>query len=353
MITPENNFENNEVPKITPENLETKKLSQEEFLNWLNKEEKTFKNESIEQIDKSNSLGLNKETFEKIKNETGVEQELSNLDIEAENYVNEARNEIREQPEFENSEIKEDGMQNVTKKVQELYINLAEKYLDDENPLKAKIINFYSDFDRLQNELKVVFKGLREEEIYKKIEEVEERLNDRTFFIEHYQKIFERIEVFNNIKDRMQKNPLATQEEYDLGVYKEGLEAQVRDACFLLQKKGYKTFESGFREKEGDRDQYVGMYNKNINIPESVINYFKEKQFEISVIHHDDRTVVNIHPESSNAVTLEEWKNIWNDLVDKLPMAKKEDFNDRKKYLLHTSFRERQDNLRARKRFQI
>ncbi len=248
----------------------------------------------------------------------------------------------------ENSEVEQEKIKNVTERVQKLYIDLANKHLDEKSPLKAKIINYYSDFNRLQNELRIVFKDLNEDEINKKIEEVEEKLNDKTFFIEHYQKTFERTEVFNNIKYRMMENPLATQEEYDLGVYKEGLETQVRDACFLLQKKGYKTFESGFREKEDNRDQYIGMYNKNIDIPKSIVDYFEEKQFEISVIHHDDRTVINIHPENANAVTLDEWKTIWNDLAEKLPVAKEEDFSYNKKYSLHTSFRQRQDKLRVR-----
>ncbi len=91
-------------------------------------------------------------------------------------------------------------------------------------------------------------------------------------------------------------------------------ETQVREAIFVLQGRRHKTFESGFREKSDNRDQYIGMYNKHINIPDSVIDYFKVKQFEIPVVDKDDRTVVNIHPENANAITLEEWKAVWDDL---------------------------------------
>jgi hypothetical protein len=355
MTTPENpnpiknNLENSEVPKVTPENLEPKEISNEEFSDYSKNEEIAFKNETTEEMEKSNSVNLDEETFEKVKNETGVEEELAEIDRESEKIVAESQQEIGQGAKTPEKIDEQEKMKNVTESVQKLYFELADKHLDEKSPLKEKIINFYSDFDRLQNELKVVFKGLSEGEISKKIEEVKERLNDKTFFVEHYQKIFERTEVFNGIKNRMMENPLATQEEYDLGVYKEGLETQVRDACFSLQKKGYKTFESGFREKEGNRDQYLGMYNKNIDVPESVTDYFKEKQFEISIIHHDDRTVINIHPENADAVTLDEWKKIWDELAEKLPVAKEEDFSKNKKYSLHTSFRERQDNLRAGK----
>jgi len=354
MTTPENpnknNLENNEVPKVTPENLEQKEISQEEFLNYSKEEVASFKNETAEEMEKSNSVNLDEETFEKIKNETGVEKELAEIDKGPERVIAESQQEVNSETKTP-EEIEKEKMKNVTENVQKLYIDLANKHLDEKSPLKAKIIDFYSDFDRLQNELEVAFKGLDEEEISKKIEEVKEKLDDQTFFVEHYQKIFERTEVFNGIKHRMKEDPLSTQEEYDLGVYKEGLESQVRNACFSLQKKGYKTFESGFREKEGNRDQYIGMYNKNINIPKSVIDYFKEKQFEISVIRHDDRTVINIHPENADAITVDKWKIIWDDLAEKLPVTEKEDFSKNKEYLLHTSFRERQDKLRTGKNF--
>jgi hypothetical protein len=246
----------------------------------------------------------------------------------------------------EETETEQKKWENVTKKIQKLYIGLANEYLGDENILKKRIIDFYSDSDRLQGELQVVFKDLDEQGINKKIEEVKENFKDKTFFIEYHDKIFERIAVFQGIRKRMIEEPIATEEEYELGVYKEGLESQVRDAVCALHKKGYKTFESGFREKKDNRDQYIGMYNKKVSLPSSVINYFKEKQFTISVIKESDRTVINIHPENDNAVTVEDWKVIWDDLADKLPVAEEEDFDDVKIYGLHKRFRDRQNTLR-------
>ena len=343
-----NNIENTENSKDISENLEPKEISNEELFEYADKEGVDFKNETSELMEKSNSVNLDEESFEKVKNETRVEDELAEIDKESEKIIAEFQQKIN-QDNKTTDKTEEEKIKNITENVSRLYINLANKHLDDKNPLKEKIINFYSNFDRLQNELKFVFKNLNEEEINLKIKETEEKLNDKTFFIEHYQKIFERTKVFNGIKNRIIENPLATKEEYDLGVYKEGLEDQVEEACFSLQKKGYKTFESGFREKEGNRDQYLGMYNKNINIQKSVIDYFKEKQFEISVIRQEDRTIINIHPENPEAVTIEEWKTIWDELSEKLPVAEEEDFSKSKKYLLHTSFRERQDKLKEDK----
>lgn len=42
------------------------------------------------------------------------------------------------------------------------------------------------------------------------------------------------------------REPKATEMEYRLGIYREWLEPAVRDAVFLLRKKGYASYESGF-----------------------------------------------------------------------------------------------------------
>lgn len=249
----------------------------------------------------------------------------------------------------ERSNIERLDLGKVTEKVKNLYLELANTHLNDGDPLKEKIVSYYSDTPRLQKELAVVFKGLTGQEINSKIEEVAEKLSDKTLFVEHYQKIFERIDTKHNMLRRMQENPEATDEEYELGTYKEGVEQQVRDACFALNRKGYKTFESGFREKDGDRDQYIGMYNYNVELPASLIESFKEKQFDISIIREDDRTVINIHPERAEPVTLTEWKQLWDELAERLPVASPEDFSGVKAYKLHTEFREKQDALRAQR----
>ena len=331
MTTPENknNLENNEIPKVTPENLEPKEISLEELLEYSNNEGVVFKNETAEEMEKSNSVNLDKETFEKIKNETGVENELAEIDKESEKIIAESQQEInsdtknQDKPKkttLEGIEWKQDEksestlenhteeLKNTVKKVQDLYIGLAEKYLDQKSTLKERIINYYSDSERLERELSVVFKGLNEQEINSEIERVSKLFENRTFFIEHNQKIHERTETFRRERERGIENPNATDEEYELGVYKEGLEMQVKDAVFALAKKGYKTFQSGFREKK-DRDQYVDMYNKNINLPDSLIQHFREKGFEISTLHQNDRTSIDIHPIYDQAVTFGRMEN--------------------------------------------
>jgi len=367
--TNKNNFENNETPKVASEKVEEKEISQEEFSNWADSEKESFKKETAEGIEKSNSVNLDDETFEKIKNETGVERKLSAIDKEAEQYINEARgqnekSEIVEEQKIKDSEFPLEAQNqvdgNLEKKeneppfyvneIQQLYIDLANKYLKEENQLKKVIIDYYSNTEKLTEELSNVFKGKSESEIKEKIEEVKKRFENPAFFIEHNQKIHERTATFNRTREREINNPIATEDEYDIGAYKEALETQVRDAVFILQKKGYKTFQSGFREKEGDRRQYVDMYNKKVNLSESFLKSFKEKGFEISPVNDSDRTTIYINPINEKPVNLDEWKKIWDEFAQEIPKAEEEDFGDIKRYSLYTEFRKKQDLLKTEKR---
>lgn len=100
MTTPEeqnkNGIENNEIPKIIPENQEEKETSPEELLEFANTEENNFKQETTAEISKLNSIDIDQPTFENIKNETRVEKELNAINSEAEKYINEVRQLIKE-----------------------------------------------------------------------------------------------------------------------------------------------------------------------------------------------------------------------------------------------------------------
>ncbi len=246
---------------------------------------------------------------------------------------------------YNQAESKDDGFENIVKLMQDLYIGLAEKHLPEESSLRKRIIEYYSDTSRLQEELSAVFKDVTQKEAAKRIQEVASKFEDQTFFIEHYQKIFERTDTFARNRQRAQENPIASQEEYDAGAYKEGLETQVSDAMFALRRNGYQTFESGFRE-DNTRDQYVGMYNKKVILPDSLRAQLKNKNFAITLIPHSDRTIINIHPLSSEPVSLEVWKAIWDEFSASMPKAEQEDLSVAQTYSYHNDFRQRQDVLK-------
>lgn len=299
----------------------------------LNKLKKYFGFESIVDVP---SLTQSKDrlSFLKRQNEEYADKSNEqNIEIQTKQAVREKQQEISEE---------------VVKRVQHLYIGLAEKYLPEEDRLRKRIVDYYSGTERLRQELSFVFKDMDEKEIDNKINKVEQLFQSRTLFIEHYQKIFERSDAMKRNKIRGKENPIATDEEYEAGTYKDGLEMQVRDAVFAFMKKGYKSFESGFREKDTNRDQYIGFYNKKVNLMEDVIGYFRDKGFEITVVNDYDRTTINIHPTLEEAIMLEEWKEIWDELAEKIDRADLENFDQIEIGTLHSYFRESQDNLRER-----
>jgi len=85
----QNKIENNEILATTPEKTEEKEISSEEFLEIANTEEQNFKQETTDEISKLNSANVDEPTFEKIKNETSIEQNLNEVNNEASQVINE------------------------------------------------------------------------------------------------------------------------------------------------------------------------------------------------------------------------------------------------------------------------
>lgn len=102
-----NNLENNEAPKPSQENIEQKEISQEEFLNWLDNEGNSFKQETQTELAKANSVDIDQPTFEKIKNETNVENDLNSLDQEVAELILEEKQQVTKELNHESEISKE------------------------------------------------------------------------------------------------------------------------------------------------------------------------------------------------------------------------------------------------------
>lgn len=107
-----NKIENNEIVKPIIETSE-KKISPEEFSDFLDSEKTSFKQETEEERKNLNSIGLDEPSFEQAKVEIGVEEDLQGVDKEVEDIVVEAKKESRfnlEKPEgFYKNKIKRVG----------------------------------------------------------------------------------------------------------------------------------------------------------------------------------------------------------------------------------------------------
>lgn len=230
-------------------------------------------------------------------------------------------------------------------KVQTTVIELANRHLEHGDPLHSYIVEYYSDTKKLEFELGNVLRGLDEARIDAYIAELKQKFSNPAYFIERFERMQERGAAKERMKERYEKDPLATPEEYDAGIYREGIESQVVDAVFELRKKGYDTFQSGFTEKD-PRDQYIDFYNKEVTVPDELAEEIEALGFEITLLKLEDRTTIKLHPTEDTPVRLDTSKNIWDVFASKIPPAKKEGFRSVQTYELKKRFREIQDGLR-------
>lgn len=167
-----NNLENNEVPKDTQEKIEQKEISPEEFLNWLDNEGNSFKNETTEEMSKSNSVDLDQQTFEKIKNETGVEQELDSINQEAEKCIDEIKLSLKENVEMlaNTPTSLEEVFNSDSERIAELRARVS-RTPEQENELLTDRINKLIQLHKHMIENRQNFSG-------KEIDEVQETLDD-------------------------------------------------------------------------------------------------------------------------------------------------------------------------------
>lgn len=123
------------------------------------------------------------------------------------------------------------------------------------------------------------------------------------------------------MRDRLEHNPLADAEECNAGVYREELEAQMSDAIFMLRKKGYSTFESGFNDLK-DGSQYIGFNKEDLESlkqglekPE-ISKLFESQKVKASLEEKSDRIVLILVPENPQQ-NMEFWKKLWSSFAEK------------------------------------
>lgn len=243
-------------------------------------------------------------------------------------------------------ELGTDFLREKIKCVSDLYIKAAEQYLGEDDLLRKRIVDFYSKRTETEEELLRLLSKKSETEIDNYIQNTKIFTNDPTKFIEGMEKMYTLQDVRRYRREVIDEDYLATEEEYMLGAYAGVLEPQIRDAIFTAQKKGYRTFQSGFKEKN-ERDQFIDFYNKKIIIPDFTIRYLQEKSIQVKVETFDDRTTLTLHPIGDKPIRLYEWKEVWDRLIDSLPLADPEMVPNMKLPGEHISFRSKQDQLKT------
>jgi len=224
-----------------------------------------------------------------------------------------------------------------------MYIQAAEQYLTEEDPLRSRIIAYYTRPETEQELLNVL--GKNEKEVLAYTQNIKNITENPLRFIEQMEKLYELQDTRNRRRKLVSQDRLATDEEYKLGTYIDVLESHIRDAVIAAQRKGYLTFQSGFKEKS-ERDQFMDFYNKEIVIPENILKYLQGQSVEIRIENFDDRTTLSLHPKGNDPIRLGKWKEIWDTLIDSLPPANSETVPNMKLYREHSDFRKKQDSLK-------
>lgn len=115
------------------------------------------------------------------------------------------------------------------------------------------------------------------------------------------------IDQFHALGDRIANNPSPTDEEWNMGTYKEEIEPQVRDAAMLMRQKGYNTGSSGFWGQE-HIDQVM-------DIATPIDDNSKIRLAE----HNVEVTNAGVRFTPENPSNLESVKQTWDLIADILP----------------------------------
>jgi len=127
------NIESEEKKKPSQENIVQKEISQEELVNWLDQEKESFKKETQIELNKLNSVDLDQNTFNQIKDEVDIDNSLENIDSEMDQIVLNTKENLNN----------EEGSQIEIKKefVDEIINNENIRYKSEESLSRAKKID--------------------------------------------------------------------------------------------------------------------------------------------------------------------------------------------------------------------
>ena len=272
--------------------------------------------------------------MEKYENNLGDQRDSgmeSNIDID----------ESKEEQEMSPEEIAQ-----IIEQTKDAYRQAVDAMFEDDDPLKQKILDYFVNREDVNNEYEFILAKLSDTEKEAYPDTIRESLKNAPLFINKMERYFTTQDVYANEKEMKIHPRPATEQEYELGAYAEFLEPQVRDAVFTMSEKGYKTFQSGFKENN-PTEQFMDVYNKHIKIPDSLEDQMSAAGVRVVVENFDDRTTVTLTPENPDQVIRQEkWKEIWDQFTASLPDADPELVENMSVPNLHDDFRKTQDILK-------
>jgi hypothetical protein len=140
--------------------------------------------------------------------------------------------------------------------------------------------------------------------------EVEALLHNTTLAIE------EMIRDASQVRERLLQSPVATDEEYRLGAYKESIVSSLRDAVFVLAEKGYAPVASGFKEyRTGSQYLCLDLEPRKDYLPLfKALEDLKGWSFEA----RQGKIYITVTP-SDPKMAPDAWKALWDDIARRAP----------------------------------
>ena len=120
------------------------------------------------------------------------------------------------------------------------------------------------------------------------------------------------------LAERLATNPTLMADELELGIHKEALEPQVRDAVMTLNQKGYPTYSSGFYDLDPRHQTIEGTFR----LDEHIISKLNRHGVRVLIGFDegsDEPKDITILQFRADTIDLDEIKKRWDEIADLLP----------------------------------
>lgn len=114
-------------------------------------------------------------------------------------------------------------------------------------------------------------------------------------------------------EEREIKNPKASDEELNLGAYKESIEPQVIKAVFAFRQKGFNTYESGFYGYDSQDIGYSKLPLEDFEFPQELVRELNKKGVT------PECTPKRVILRFSTKLTVDEIQKIWEQVSQAIP----------------------------------
>ena len=116
-----------------------------------------------------------------------------------------------------------------------------------------------------------------------------------------------------DLETRKRENPIATQQELEMGAYVENIEPQVRGAVTALRAKGYNSILSGFSGLNSQEIRLADNGFADVQLDNDMVEKLNSRGIEVRLEPDEISFICN------NELTVDELEKIWEVIEDTIP----------------------------------